>query len=35
MNLSMKRKQIHRHREQACVCQGEGGWGMDRLGIWG
>ena len=25
MNLSMKQKQTHRHREQTCGCQGEGG----------
>ena len=25
MNLSMKQKQTHRHREQTCACQG-GGW---------
>ena len=24
MNLSMKLKQIHRHREQTCGCQGGG-----------
>ena len=30
MNLSMKQKQIHRHREQTCGCQrGGGGRGMD------
>ena len=30
MNLSMKRKQTHRHREQTFGCQGEGGVeGMD------
>ena len=22
MNISMKQKQIHRHREQTCGCQG-------------
>ena len=27
MNISMK--QTHRHREQTCGCQGEGGEGMD------
>ena len=27
MNLSKKRKQTHRHREQTCGCQG--GEGMD------
>ena len=25
MNLSPKQKQIHRHREQTCGCQGGGG----------
>ena len=25
MNLSTKQKQIHKHREQTCGCQGEGG----------
>ena len=25
MNLSMKQKQTHRHREQTCGCQGWGG----------
>ena len=34
MNLSMKQKQTHRHREQACGCQGgekrrKDGGGMD------
>ena len=28
MNLSMERKQTHRHRKQICGCQGTGG-GMD------
>ena len=28
MNLSIEQKQIHRHREQTCVCQA-GGSGMD------
>ena len=27
MNLSIKQKQIHKHREQTCDCQGEGGRG--------
>ena len=27
MNLSMKRKQTHRHREQTYGCQGGGSWG--------
>ena len=30
MNLSMKQKQTHRHREQTCGCQG----GRDGLGVW-
>ena len=25
MNISMKHKQTHRHREQICGCQGRGG----------
>ena len=31
MNLSMKQKQTHRHREQTCGCQGgrRSGGGMD------
>ena len=30
MNLSMKQKQTHRHREQTCGCHGgESGEGMD------
>ena len=29
MNLSISQKQIHRHREQTCGWQGEGGRGMD------
>ena len=28
INLSTKQKQIHRHGEQICGCQGLG-WGMD------
>ena len=28
MNLSVKKKQTHRHREQICSCQGGGG-GME------
>ena len=27
MNLSMKQKQTHGHREQTCCCQGGGGGG--------
>ena len=34
MNLSMKMKQTHRHREQTSVAQGEAGWEMDGLGVW-
>ena len=30
MNLSMKQKQIHRHRAQLCGCCG----GRERLGVW-
>ena len=33
-NLSVKQEQTHRHREQACGCQGGGGWGRDGLGVW-
>ena len=25
MNISMKQKRMHRHREQTCGCQGEDG----------
>ena len=35
MNLTMKRKQFHRHTEQTCGCQGEEGWGKDGMGGWG
>ena len=35
MNLSMKRKLTHRHREQTCAYQGGGGWGRDAVGGWG
>ena len=34
MNLSMKQKQTHRHREQTCGCGGLGGR-EDGLGVWG
>ena len=34
MNLSMKQKQTHRHKEQACGCQGEEGWERDGFGVW-
>ena len=33
MNLSMKQKQTHRHREQTCGCQR--GVGRDGLGVQG
>ena len=33
MNLSMQRKQTHRHREETCGCQG-GGQGREGLGVW-
>ena len=29
MNLSIKQKETHRHREQTCGCQGGGRGGMD------
>ena len=35
MNLSMKQKQTHRHREQTGGCQGGGIWGRDGVGGWG
>ena len=35
MNLSMKQKQTHRHREHTSGCQGGGGVGRDGLGVWG
>ena len=34
MNLSTKQKQIHRHSEQTCGCQGRGSGGRDGLGVW-
>jgi len=34
MNLSMKQKQIHRHREQTYGCQGLGESVKDLLGVW-
>ena len=33
MNLPMKEKQTHRHGEQTCGCQAEGGVGIE-LGVW-
>ena len=35
MNLSMKQKQNHGHREQTGGCQGGGGWGRGGVGGWG
>ena len=36
MNLSMKQKQNHRHREQTGGCQGGGmGWEREGVGGWG
>ena len=35
MNLSMKQKQTHRHREQTCGCQGEEGVGEGWTGSLG
>ena len=31
MNLSMKQKQTHKHREQICGCQGRGGVGEGQI----
>ena len=33
MKLPMKEKQTHRHGEQTCGCQAEGGVG-NELGVW-
>ena len=35
MNLSVKQKQTHRHREQTCGCQGRRGVGEGRIGSLG
>ena len=35
MNTFMKQKQTHRYGEQTCGCQGGGGVGEERIGIWG
>ena len=32
MNLSMKQKEIHGHREQTGGCQWGGRWGKDGVG---
>ena len=34
IDLSMKQKQTHRHREQICGCQGGRGWGRDGVRVW-
>ena len=34
MNLSTNLKQIHRHREQICGCQGEEGKKWDGPNVW-
>ena len=34
MNLPMKQKPTHRHREQTCGCQGGGRQGRDGLEVW-
>ena len=34
MNLPMKQKQTHRHREQTCGCQGGVGRGKDGPRVW-
>lgn len=33
MNISMKEKETHRHREQTHGCQGGGGVGERRMGV--
>ena len=35
INLSMKQKETHRHREQTCDCQGGREWGREGLGVCG
>ena len=35
MNLSVKHKQIHRHTEQTCGCQGGERREWDGWGLWG
>ena len=34
MNPFMKAKQAHKHREQACGCQGGGQWVRDEVEVW-
>ena len=35
MNLSIKQKQTHKHREQTCGCQGGKEREWDGWGVWG
>ena len=35
MNLSMKQKQTHGHKEQTSICREGGGWGRGGVGRWG
>ena len=34
LNITMKEKQIYRHRGQTCSFQWGGGWGKEGLGVW-
>ena len=34
MNISLKQNQTYRYREQTCGCQGGGGIGEGRTGVW-
>ena len=34
MNLFVKQKQTHGHREQTCDYQMQKGMGRDKLGVW-
>ena len=33
MNISMKLKQTHRHREQTVVAKNEDEWGREAMGV--
>ena len=35
MNIPMKQKQTHGHKEQTCGCRGGGIWQRDGVGGWG
>ena len=35
VNLSMKHKKKHMHREQTLGCKVGGSWGRDAVGAWG